>query len=83
VSVVESDPGGESAFGFTLRTGESIVLVAVAGALMVGVQAEDGASRTLFPTLEDPLETLEILSRWAEGAAAAERVHRRGRPPLC
>jgi hypothetical protein len=80
MSVVESSDSGESAFGLTLRSGESIVLVAVAGALMVGVEAEDGATRTLFPTLEDPLETLDALSRWAEGAAAAERV-RRYRPP--
>lgn len=81
MSVVESSDSGESAFGMTLRSGESVVLVAVDGALLFGVEAEDAQTRTLFPILEDALETLETLSRWAEGAAAAERVNRRGRPP--
>jgi hypothetical protein len=84
VSVVESSDSGESAFGVTLRSGESVVLIALDGRLLIGIEAETegGTTRTLFPTLEDPLETLHSLSQWAEGAAAAERVRRIAKPPV-
>lgn len=80
MSVAESNDNGESAYALTLTTGEQLVLVALAGALMVYIEVGDGdaRARAVFPVADDPLLTLEGLAIWARAAATAEE--RRGGP---
>ncbi len=74
---MEEDPSFGLTFRLPLRTGETFVLISMAGQLMAGVETSDGTDRRLFSVGTPgqqvaPREVLRDLAGWAMAAADQE-----------